>query len=73
MKSEYQSNQLQFLAPSFREICNPDNPLLQLAERIDWTEIEAWLSHLYMDIGSFTGTVESRIALFSDVTASVAG
>ena len=51
MKSESQSNQLQFLAPSLREMCNPKNPLWQLAEKIDWTEIEAELSPLYTDIG----------------------
>ena len=51
MKSESQSNQLQFLAPSLRELCNPKNPLWQLSETIDWTEIEAELSPLYTDIG----------------------
>jgi IS5 family transposase len=51
MKSESQSNQLQFLAPSLREMCNPKNPLWQLAEKIDWKEIEAELSPLYTDIG----------------------
>jgi transposase, IS5 family len=51
MKSESQSNQMQFLAPSLREMCNPKNPLWQLAEKIDWTEIEAELSPLYSDSG----------------------
>ena len=51
MKSESPSNQLQFLAPSLREMCNSKNPLWQLAETIDWTEIEAELSPLYTDFG----------------------
>jgi len=51
MKSESQSNQLHFLAPSLREMCNPKNPLWQLAEKIDWTEIEAELSPLYAGSG----------------------
>ena len=51
MKSESQSNQLQFLAPSLREMCNPKNPLWQLAEKIDWKEIEAELSPLYAEFG----------------------
>src|SRR6478609_8106981 len=51
MKSESQSHQLQFLAPSLREMCNPKNPLWQLAEKIDWTEIEAELSPLYAGSG----------------------
>jgi len=40
MKSESQSNQLQFLPPSLREMSNRKNPLWQLAENIDWFEIE---------------------------------
>ena len=51
MKSDSPSNQLQFLAPSLREMCNPKNPLWQLAEKIDWKEIEAELSPLYADFG----------------------
>jgi IS5 family transposase len=32
-------------------MCNPKNPLWQLAEKIDWTEIEAELSPLYSGFG----------------------
>lgn len=51
MKSESQSNQLQFLAPSLLEMCNPKNPLWQLAEKVDWKEMESALSLLYADFG----------------------
>jgi hypothetical protein len=51
MKSESQSNQLHFLAHRFREMCNPKNPLWQLAEKIDWTKIETKLSPLYAGSG----------------------
>lgn len=45
------STQTQFLAPTLRELCNPKEPLYQLSETIDWTEIEAELSPLYADFG----------------------
>jgi transposase, IS5 family len=51
MKSEKSSSQLQFLAPSLREMLDPKNPLYRLSETIDWTEIEAELSPLYADFG----------------------
>jgi transposase, IS5 family len=51
MKSEKTSSQLQFLAPSLREMLDPKNPLYRLSETIDWTGIEAELSPLYADFG----------------------
>jgi IS5 family transposase len=51
MKSEKSSSQLQFLAPSLREMLDPKNPLYRLSETIDWKEIEAELSPLYADFG----------------------
>jgi hypothetical protein len=47
MKSESQSNQMQYLASNPREMCIHKNPLRQVAENIDWTEVEAELSPLY--------------------------
>lgn len=53
MKPEKSSGhgQLQFLAPTLREMLDPHNPLYKLSETIDWTEIEAELSPLYADFG----------------------
>ncbi len=45
------SDQMQFLAPTLREMCNPKEPLYQLAEKIDWQSIEGELSPLYADFG----------------------
>jgi len=42
---------MQFLAPTLREMCNPKEPLYQLAEKIDWQSIEGELSPLYADFG----------------------
>lgn len=49
MKSEKSNSQLQFLAPSLREMLDPKNSFYRLAEMIDWTGIEAELSPLYAD------------------------
>jgi hypothetical protein len=51
MKSSQPSSQIQFLAPTLREMLDPHNPLYKLSEKIDWKEIEAELSPLYADFG----------------------
>jgi transposase, IS5 family len=50
-ESEKSSNQLQFLAPSLREMLDPKEPLYRLPETIGWKKIEAELSPLYADFG----------------------
>jgi len=45
------SSQMQFLAPTLREMCNPKEPLYRLSEKIDWPSIENELSPLYADFG----------------------
>lgn len=63
MKSESQSNQIQFLANNLGELLNPKNPLYQLTEKIDWKEIEAELSPLYSDAGRPAKAIRLMVGL----------
>lgn len=51
MKSSQPSSQIQFLAPTLREMLDPRNPLYKLSETIDWKGIETELSPLYAEFG----------------------
>jgi transposase, IS5 family len=63
MKPEKSSPQMQFLAPSLREMLDPKNPLYRLSETIDWKEIEAELSPLYADFGRPAKAIRLMVGL----------
>lgn len=63
MKSSNPSNQVQFLAPTLREMLDPQNPLYKLSEKIDWKGIEAELSPLYAEFGRPAKAIRLMVGL----------